>query len=224
MGLDRRFGEDQALGDLAVRQPAADQLEDLDLALGQVAQGRVAFVVDGRQPVRIAVEQPARDGGREERVAVGDGLDGGDEPGRGDVLEQEPAGTGAQRLDDVLVGIERGQDEDPGVRGDAVADDAARRRDPVEHRHADVHHDDVGLEALGDLDALLAVGGLADDLDVGLVLEDHPEPGPHQLLVVDQDHPDRGGHRVHRRFGIDRQTARARGIRSAVGPASNSPP
>ena len=52
-----------------------------------------------------------------------------------------------------------------------------------------------GCEALGDIDPVLAVGGLADDLDVRLVLEDHPEPGPHELLVVDQDHPDRGAHR-----------------------------
>ena len=49
-----------------------------------------------------------------------------------------------------------------------------------------------GLE-LGRLtDRLVAVVGLADDLDVGLALEDHPETGADEALVVreeDADHP-----------------------------------
>ena len=47
-----------------------------------------------------------------------------------------------------------------------------------------------GWSRCGILDALPAVGRFADDLDVGLVLEDHPEPGAHQLLVVDEEHAD----------------------------------
>ena len=39
-----------------------------------------------------------------------------DEAGRRHVLEEEPAGPGAERLDDGLVGIERRQDQDPGRR------------------------------------------------------------------------------------------------------------
>ena len=45
------------------------------------------------------------------------------------------------------------------------------------------------------LERLQAVARLADDLDVGLRLEDHPEAGAHERLVVDdQDsnaHPER---------------------------------
>jgi hypothetical protein len=97
------------------------------------------------------------------------------------------------------------------------------RRDPVEDRHADVHHDHVGLEPLGDIDPILAVGGLADHLDVRLVLEDHPEPGPNELLVVDQDHPDRGAHRST--AGSDSIGSRACTRNPvAVGAASKSPP
>jgi hypothetical protein len=57
--------------------------------------------------------------------------------------------------------------------------------------HADVHQDDVRAEALRLLDGLDAVAGLADDLDVGLDLDDEPEPLAHEGLVVceqDADH------------------------------------
>jgi hypothetical protein len=36
-----------------------------------------------------------------------------------------------------------------------------------------------------------AVDGFPDDLDVGLGVEDHAEPAPHQRLVVGDQHADR---------------------------------
>ncbi len=42
-------------------------------------------------------------------------------------------------------------------------------------------------------DRRVAVGGLADHLDVGLGVEQRLEPGPHQGLVVGQQHPDHVG-------------------------------
>ena len=39
---------------------------------------------------------------------------------------------------------------------------------------------------------LVAVGGLADHLDVGLGVEQRPEPGPHQRLVVGEHDADHG--------------------------------
>src|SRR5436190_8153376 len=44
-GLDGRLGEEQQLGDIAARETAADQLEGLDLAFGQIAQRRVPLLV-----------------------------------------------------------------------------------------------------------------------------------------------------------------------------------
>src|SRR6185437_14869737 len=60
----------------------------------------------------------------------------------------------------------------------------SRRLDPVDARHPDVHQDDVGLEAARELDRFEPVAGLAYDGQIGLTREDHPEPGPHELLVV----------------------------------------
>ena len=42
-----------------------------------------------------------------------------------------------------------------------------------------------------------AVARLADDLEVVLAVDEHPEAGAHHLLVVDQEHPDRLARRAH---------------------------
>ena len=51
--------------------------------------------------------------------------------------------------------------------------DQAGGLDAVEDRHADVHQHDVGSGALAELDAEPAVLRVADDVDVGLGVEDH---------------------------------------------------
>ena len=48
-----------------------------------------------------------------------------------------------------------------------------------------------GRERPHSVDRGSTVVGLADHLDVGLGRQDHPQPGPDQRLVVDEDHPDR---------------------------------
>ena len=69
-----------------------------------------------------------------------------DEPLRRDVLQQEAARAGAQRVEDVLVHVEGRQHHDLRVACAAVREQAPRRLDAVELRHAHVHQHDVGLE------------------------------------------------------------------------------
>ena len=90
---------------------------------------------------RELLDHALRDGGREQRVSGGHGAHGGDQLLGRVVLEHEAAGAGAQRLVDVLVEVERRQDQDPGrVVG---GEDPPRRLEPVELGHADVHEDDA---------------------------------------------------------------------------------
>jgi hypothetical protein len=103
-------------------------------------------------------------------------------------LQQEAARPGAQRLIEVLVLVEGGQHHDAGVG--ALAGQRARCCDAVEVRHADVHQRDVGLRTAHQLDGLLAVGGVADHLEVALRLQDHAEPAAHDALVVCDGDPD----------------------------------
>ena len=61
---------------------------------------------------------------------------------------------------------------------------------PLTRGHPDVHEHDVGGELLGLGDGVLAVLGLADDLDALLGLEHHDQPAAEQGVVVTDQHPD----------------------------------
>src|SRR4051794_9643254 len=57
--------------------------------------------------------------------------------------------------------------------------------------HADVHHDDVRVEILGQMHGLGAGAGFADDLDIGGVGDDHLQGATDQGVVVGEHNPDR---------------------------------
>ena len=60
---------------------------------------------------------------------------------------------------------------------------------PSNLRHPHVHQHDVGVQRDGLFHGLRAVRRLADDGD-SVRIQDHPEPGSHQPLVVGDQHPD----------------------------------
>ena len=134
------------------------------------------------------LDQPAGDRGGEQRVAVADHPDGGDQVLGRDVLEQEAAGPRGQRRVDILVQVERGQDDDPqssasGTPGCAASPPArpsrasgcpsaprpagaARRRRPAGRPRPRRRPGSRGAQ-------------------------DHPEAGADQRLVVGDDHAGR---------------------------------
>ena len=117
------------------------------------------------------------------------------------VLQQEPGGPRVESVEQVVVAVERGEDDDLGPGEPVVAGDAAGRREPVAPGHADVHQHDVGQRLDRLAHGLVTVGRLADDGDVRLGVEQGAEPGAHQRLVVgeqDGDH-DRTGASTGRR-------------------------
>ena len=130
------------------------------------------------------------------------------------VLQHVARGTGLQRRCDLLLLDEGGHCHDLGLV--ALRLDPADGGDAVHVRHQQVHQDHVGLEAAGHGHALGAVGGFADDLDVGLVVEEHAQPHPHDRVVVDDEHADLGlighfgswgggiGHRLEGSLGVRR--------------------
>ena len=178
--------------DLGVRQAARDQPEHFALARGQIVEPREFRLRLWSAALDELGYDAARDRRREERLAGSDDLDRRDELLGRRVLEQEPAGTCAQRLVDVLITVERGEHQDARrlAAGDAVRDDPPRGLETVELGHADVHQHDVGTERPDQVDRVAAVRRFADDLDLGLGVEDHAEPGAHECLVVDEQHAD----------------------------------
>ena len=108
------------------------------------------------------------------------------------VLEQEPAGAGPDRGVHVVVDVERGQHDHPHTGQIGIGRDPPGGFDAVEHRHADVHQHHIGPMRAGQLDGLLTVGSLADELEIGGVLDHRPQAGADQRLIIDD--PDPHGH------------------------------
>ena len=194
--------DDEPLGDLGVGQALGHEQQHLPFAVGERRQPRLVVGPGGELPGE-PVEQPPGDPRRDHGVAAGDRPDRGQQLLGRRVLEQEAAGPGLQRGERVLgLGVEGGQHEHPG-RPLRVAQIARVASTPSMHRHPDVHHArrrPACRRAAAQPQRLGAVAGLADHLHVRLGGQDHPEPGPHQRLVVDDHHPD-ASCRGHRRAG-----------------------
>src|SRR5439155_17008371 len=110
-------------------------------------------------------EYPRGDGGAEDQLPVGDGLQRAADLATVGAFEEVAAGAGAHGREDGVVVVHHGEDEDSGLW--PLGQNLAGRVDAVEDRHVQVHDHDVWLEGVGEVDDLLPVSGLADDLDVG---------------------------------------------------------
>ena len=132
-------------------------------------------------------------------------------------MRTKPLAPDAERLVDVLVQVERRQDQDP--RRLVGGEDAPRRLEPVELGHADVHQHDGRVEARRLVDRLEAVARLGDDLHVRLAREQHAEAPAHERLVVGDEDAD-----AHRRRPSTGRRARRTKPPSGAVPAFISPP
>ena len=108
----------------------------------------------------------------------------------GHVLEQEPARPGLHRLVDVFVEVEGRQDEHARVASRVGQPPGCL--DPVEPGHADVHQHDIRTQLARQLDRLASVLRLAHDLHPRLELDDQPEAGADERLIVREQHGDHG--------------------------------
>src|SRR5437762_5830494 len=88
MRLDRCLAEQEAGGDLGVRAAASELEQHFSLAFGELAE-RDGFGRARKRRRDEALDQAARDRGREERLACRDGTDGVDQGRPRYVLEQE---------------------------------------------------------------------------------------------------------------------------------------
>ena len=105
-------------------------------------------------------------------------------------LSRVAAGPGEDRVEDVVVLVGDRQHEDAGERREA--DDLPNRLDPAHAGHVQVHHDHLGRELAHQSDRVRSRPGLADDLYAAL-LEQVPQPGAEQVVVVYQQDANVGG-------------------------------
>ena len=119
---------------------------------------------------------------RQQRLATGNDPDCSDDLLGWCVFEHEAARTGPQCVVHVGVQTERRQDQDARVR--VGADDPAGRFDAIEHRHANVHEDDVRSQPARRSGSVFTVHRLSHYRKLGFSLEDLPQPDANERLVV----------------------------------------
>ena len=174
----------EALGDVAVRVPERQELQHLDLARGE-RLGLAVALLRGRELLGQGDDELRVD----HHVAAGDQPHGLDQVLGVASLQDVAAGPAADRLDDELAVVVGGEHDhaDLGV----VVAQLAGRLQAVHLGHPDVDQRDVRVLGPDQLQELLAVGGLADDLDAVGHVEVAPKPLPHQRVVVRDRDPDR---------------------------------
>src|SRR5476649_1432351 len=187
VGFDRALADEQLGGQLGVALTARQHRQHLALALRQGVQPRAELRPD--RPACELLDDAPRDRGGEQSLAGSHDVHRVQELLGWGVLEQEAAGARPQGLEHVLVTLERGEDHHTTVQL-AVFGNPPRGLESVTVGHLDVHQHDVGPQAPGAGRGLLAVRRLAENLDLGIGLEDHPEAGANHRLVIGQQHTD----------------------------------
>ena len=200
VGADRGRADDPLRSDLVVGQALGDQRHDLPLPVGEAGQRRRAGLAATRSRRELG-DQAAGDARREQGLPGSNDVDGPHQLRRLRVLDEEAGGASSQRVEDVLVELERREDQHLDVSQLRIVGDRPGRLQAIDTRHADVHQHDVGTLPAHELQRRRAVAGLADDLDIVLDVEQHPKPGAHELLVVGDDDAD------HARLGHETDTA-----------------
>ena len=170
MGLDGGCGDDKFLGDLSIGQAPSHQFGHLDLAGGEL----LGLAAGHRAPLmhRPGDNSPGHLGSQQ-GMPVSDLTQTGDERLCVSILEHESAGPGVESIEEVVVPVEGGEDDDLDV---AELADLRGGRDTIHDGHLDVHEDDVGSGFLHYVHALSPVGGLPNNRDVGLHREDEAKP------------------------------------------------
>src|ERR1700722_16584685 len=184
VGLGGEGGDEEPCRDVVVGQASGGESHGLAFARGEGVQptGRV---VGRRGGLGEVAGDEALGGGRgEQGFPCGDHADRAKQLSRVGALAEEAAGARAQRLGDVLVVLEGGQDEDLHVGGSRAGGDHSGGGQPVEVGHADVHHDDVGAFGAGQAGRLTAGPGFPHDFHVRLGVDQETEGAAQQRLVV----------------------------------------
>ena len=137
--------------------------------------------------LQVVPDQRGDGAGVEERLAAHRRPAGLDQVAVGDRLEHVAGGAGLERLEEVLLVVVHRQHQDAHRR--RAPGDLPSRLQPGHPRHGDVQDGQVDVPAPGELDGLGAVAGLGDHHQVGLAVQDQPQPAAHQRVVVGQQDP-----------------------------------
>src|SRR3954454_17885852 len=186
--LDRVLRDVELVGDLTVREALSHELEHLELAVGQLRRRDLLLLV-GAAGERVELLDELRGHRRaDQRLALHHGADRVGDLLDGDLLQQVAGGAGLDRLVEIVLLVGDGQHEDLHRRH--RLGQPAGGLDAADARHAHIHEQHVRRVQLGLGDGVLAVLGLADDLDALLELEDLDQASSEEGVVIDDEHAD----------------------------------
>src|SRR5581483_7827957 len=178
--------DEEALRDLVRAEVVVEQEQHLDLAGRERVRDRVRDAGAAAVAASHLVEQPPGDGAREGGLAVRDALEERRDPLGRLGLQQVAGGAGADRLQEVLLGAGRREDDDLALRGRLAQ--PRQRREPVEAGHREVEQDEVRLKPPRLDDRLRPVRGDADDVQA-VGAQERRERLAREGMVVDDEDP-----------------------------------
>jgi len=211
MGLDRMGTQAENRGDLFVGLALRNQLQDLALARGQEVVGILHFLF--ADLTNVIFQQHFADHGAEARLTFGNGADRADEVGLRGIFQDVSARAGFQGAKDVaLVGV-HAEDHHIGMR--FLSDDLPGSFNSIQLRHADVENHDIGVMPGNKLDGLPSILSFGRHFEIGLALEQEPQTGSNDVVIVGEDDADLSHELILRSEPISGEFLRQR--RSASG-------
>ncbi len=143
------------------------------------------------QPLQVGADEGPLGARVDERLVPHGGPAGLDQVAVGDGLEDVAAGSGPERLEEVLLVVVHRQDQD--VQVGQSAGEFAGRLEAGHAGHGDVEDGQVHGGVPGPGDGLGPVPGLGDDRQVRFPVQDEAHSPAYEGVVVGEQHADRGG-------------------------------
>ena len=171
MGLHRFFGNGEVIGNDFIGVTGGDQAKDFDFASGELVVGGVIGEFGG-------------DFRRDAFVSGMDGADGLEQFAMQETFQQVGASAGFESADDLDVTGVGGEDDK--ARVGKFAADGAHGVDAVHAGHLQIHEHDIGPMEAELFDGLQAIGGLTDELQVGLIGNERGDALTQDRVIVDQ--------------------------------------
>ena len=143
MALHRLLGHDQRRGDLDWSDMPCASRARTSFSRGSDPRRAATGRREKRRPVNSAIRRRVTDGASNASPAatIRTARTNSAPPAS---LRRNPLAPAGERVVDVLVEVERGQHQHPRRRRAELFDEPRGRGDAVQHRHPDVHHDDIG--------------------------------------------------------------------------------
>jgi signal transduction histidine kinase len=176
--------DEEALCDLVGSEMLVEEEEDLDLACRQLLRDRVRHAAEPAV-LADAVEEPPRNASGQRGLAAHDAAqEGRDLLGRLG-LQKVTGRAGANRREEVLLRVRRGQDDDLATR--RLLADPRQRAEPIQAGHRKVEEKQIRLQPAQLRERLRAVRGFTDDVEALLLEQRRQRVACQRVVVDDQD-------------------------------------